>query len=113
MASARRVIARDLARSDAARQDRLRPRRALLQCEQARSLAHMVWEACGGVCVYCHKPMLRMDDDPLSFSIDHVLPKSRGGSNRIENLAGAHKRCNNEKGSLTGDEYRLVLAARQ
>jgi len=36
----------------------------------------------------------------------------RGGSNRIGNLVGAHRRCNGEKGSLTGEEYRAVLAVR-
>lgn len=79
------------------------------------SRAQQVFDKCGGICVYCVKPMLSPGlpgDDPMGFSIDHDVPRSRGGSNRLANLVGAHKRCNNEKGSLTGAEYRAVLAAR-
>lgn len=75
-----------------------------------RALA--VWDKSNGICVYCDKPMLRMPGDPLSFTIDHDIPKCRKGSNHLDNLVGAHARCNNEKGSLTGDEYRAVLKVR-
>lgn len=30
-------------------------------------------------------------------SLDHVMPKSKGGPNRLGNVALAHKRCNNDK----------------
>lgn len=32
-------------------------------------------------------------------SIEHVIPLAKGGSNRIENLALSHEKCNHERGS--------------
>lgn len=89
----REVIARNQVLSDsAARKDRLRPHRRagkvivyipmpaaplppVKVVERVLSAAEKVWENCGGRCVYCGKPMLRSPDDPLSFSIDHDVPK--------------------------------------
>src|SRR5271157_5828388 len=33
------------------------------------------------ICPYCDKPI-----PPLDFSIDHITPKQKGGSNAMENL---------------------------
>jgi len=38
------------------------------------------------------------------LTIDHVLPKSRGGKNTWENLVTACKRCNQKKGNKTPKE---------
>ena len=32
------------------------------------------------------------------ITIDHILPKSRGGTNAIGNLQATHIRCNQKKG---------------
>lgn len=42
-------------------------------------------------CIYC--------GTKRHLTVDHVFPKSRGGSSRIENKVAACKRCNNKKGS--------------
>jgi 5-methylcytosine-specific restriction endonuclease McrA len=44
---------------------------------------------------------------------DHVIPKSRQGSNKPENLVDACKPCNCLKGCLTLEEFRLVVAFRK
>lgn len=36
--------------------------------------------------------------EPLSFTIDHVIPLAKGGADVLENLAAAHRRCNLRKG---------------
>lgn len=52
------------------------------------------------ICPYCLKEF------PLSkATADHCVPRSRGGSSEPYNLVWACKRCNNEKGSLTPEEY--------
>jgi 5-methylcytosine-specific restriction endonuclease McrA len=46
------------------------------------------------VCEYCHSP------ERLSanrFTVDHVIPKSLGGSDRLTNLALACRRCNERR----------------
>jgi 5-methylcytosine-specific restriction endonuclease McrA len=50
-------------------------------------------------CQYCANHFLT---DQLTM--DHVLPKSRGGKNTWENLVAACKRCNQKKGSRTKKE---------
>jgi 5-methylcytosine-specific restriction endonuclease McrA len=42
---------------------------------------------------------------------DHRVPLSRGGSNDIENIIPACRRCNTRKRTLTEDEFRARLAA--
>jgi 5-methylcytosine-specific restriction endonuclease McrA len=49
-------------------------------------------------CAYCHKEATR-------WEVDHILPRSRGGSNRISNLALSCHACNQEKGDQTATEY--------
>ncbi|MCA9389803.1 HNH endonuclease [candidate division WWE3 bacterium] len=44
-------------------------------------------------CQICHKPMLAWE-----ATIDHVIPKHQGGSNRFGNLQLSHFDCNCEKG---------------
>jgi 5-methylcytosine-specific restriction endonuclease McrA len=53
-------------------------------------------------CQYCGKKN-------LILTIDHVLPKSRGGEDSWENLVAACKHCNNVKGDSTPLEAGMPL----
>ena len=57
----------------------------------------VVFERDGGVCVYCESP-----DHP---TIDHVVPRSRGGTDELSNLVLACRRCNSAKGARTPQEW--------
>lgn len=52
-------------------------------------------------CYLCGEPMALRSEmfahDSVMPSLDHVIPKCRGGTNRLGNVALAHKRCNNAK----------------
>lgn len=55
-------------------------------------------EKWGRRCVYCSA-----EDVPLE--VEHIVPKIRGGSNRVSNLTLACRTCNRTKGSLTAEEF--------
>ncbi|ADE14921.1 HNH endonuclease [Nitrosococcus halophilus Nc 4] len=49
-------------------------------------------------CAYCNKK-----DIPLE--VEHIIPRSRGGSNRVSNLTLARAPCNKKKNSKTAAEF--------
>ncbi len=49
-------------------------------------------------CAYCGK-------DNLPLEIEHIIPKSRGGSDRVSNLTLACHKCNQNKGDKTAAEF--------
>ena len=58
-----------------------------------------VLERDGAFCAYCGAPDVRLE-------LDHIHPRSRGGSDSPDNLTPACKRCNTSKGAKTLDEWR-------
>jgi 5-methylcytosine-specific restriction endonuclease McrA len=55
-------------------------------------------EKCGHRCAYCGKRDVLLE-------IEHILPKSRGGSDRVSNLTIACHACNQMKGDWTAAEF--------
>jgi len=55
----------------------------------------------GGACAYCGSKAL--------IEIDHRTPLARGGSNLIENILPACRRCNRRKHLMTEEEFRDFL----
>jgi 5-methylcytosine-specific restriction endonuclease McrA len=43
------------------------------------------------------------------LTLDHIVPRSRGGRTHPENLCASCKRCNQRKGDRTPDEARMPL----
>lgn len=66
------------------------------QCLNCRHLKkiYALLIACGHypICPWCKKPIYKIDD----FTWDHIVPKSAGGTDTIDNLQPMHKICNNE-----------------
>ncbi len=52
-----------------------------------------------GLCAYCETPMFG------NYSVDHMLPISRGGSNDWSNLAIVCVSCNSRKAAKTVEEF--------
>jgi len=50
------------------------------------------------LCEYCQSP-LEFSSTP--FSVEHIFPISKGGTDNIENLALACQGCNNHKSTKT------------
>ncbi len=53
-------------------------------------------------CGYCGR-------GDLTFTIDHIIPKTKGGKDTWENLVTACLPCNNKKGSKTPEEAGMQL----
>ncbi|EKO3443743.1 HNH endonuclease [Vibrio fluvialis] len=53
-----------------------------------------------GKCFYCGE---------AGTEVDHVIAKSRGGSNRISNLVMACRKCNGSKRQKTIEEFRIHI----
>lgn len=55
-------------------------------------------EKWGRKCAYCGK-------ENVTLEIEHIIPKSRGGTNRVSNLTLACHECNQKKGNKTAEEF--------
>lgn len=58
----------------------------------------------GGKCQYCGKNFPKSE-----FTIDHVIPRSRGGRSIWENVVCACSKCNRKKGGQTPEQARMKL----
>jgi 5-methylcytosine-specific restriction endonuclease McrA len=61
-------------------------------------LREYMLEKWGRTCAYC-----RAENVPLQ--LEHLIPKGRGGSNRVSNLTLSCEDCNKKKGDLTASEF--------
>ena len=51
--------------------------------------------------------------DPLSFVVDHIVPRNRGGADTIDNKQPAHRACNRAKSDkLPEDDAPVFVTAR-
>lgn len=53
-----------------------------------------VFRRAKGCCEYCHSQQAFSSDD---FAVEHIVPKSAGGGDDLENLALSCQGCNNRK----------------
>lgn len=63
-----------------------------------------IWAKTKGICYYCGDPL-----NPDTWTVDHVIPRCAGGSNKIENLQPTCEPCNSLK-SLQDQEFCERLA---
>lgn len=82
---------------------------------RTKSLRSLTWVKSQGICFLCGMPMWLEGDQasPLTYTLEHVIPRARGGANELFNLEGAHQWCNNWKGDSLMEElprdYRKFL----
>lgn len=65
----------------------------------------VVFERDGWLCGICglHIDRNLAHPDPMSASVDHIIPLARGGLHAMANVQAAHLNCNVRKGSRHGD----------
>ena len=68
-----------------------------------------VWGKTGGMCWYCGKLM-----NPFkTFSVDHFIPITHGGSSILANLVPTCRPCNSAKRNRTLEEFRRLCQKKQ
>lgn len=68
------------------------------------------WNNSSGRCFYCGTTLRLQKRLHNTVQWDHMVPLFRGGRNEDNNIAPACRECNTQKGTLTADEYHLVIA---
>ena len=71
-----------------------------------KSKKQKVYQKFVGHCAYCGKPLFLGTFD---CTIDHIIPRSVGGTSDFSNLALSCYECNTQKSSLTLEEFRKKL----
>ena len=64
----------------------------------SKKVRQQVRERANYLCEYCHSPE---EASAAQFEIDHIQPRSRGGTDTLENLALACQRCNGYRYNFT------------
>lgn len=61
---------------------------------------YRLWRKQNGICPLCDEAMLETDVPRIMvLTIDHIVPRARGGSNNERNIQLTHIQCNIDKGS--------------
>lgn len=74
---------------------------------KVKNLARLAVSIYGSSCCYCHEPIeskyanerIYGHNHPKRLSLEHLLPRSCGGSDSIENLRPCHLGCNARRGA--------------
>jgi hypothetical protein len=57
-----------------------------------------LWNEAGGLCHWCHKPTVLVNSPvPLQATIDHVIPRCRGGADTLDNVVNSCLKCNQDR----------------
>lgn len=69
-----------------------------------------IFERDGWICQFCGRKINKRLKwpNPLSKSIDHIIPLSKGGDDSPINVQAAHLRCNIMKQAQSGGQLRLI-----
>jgi 5-methylcytosine-specific restriction endonuclease McrA len=73
--------------------------------DRRRAVARLL-QRDGNVCYYCREDFT----EEVLPTIDHILPVSQGGDNRLANLVLACDWCNRHRGTKTIDQFIIWLA---
>lgn len=76
--------------------------------QHAYNQKRRLYQLYGGHCFYCLREIEERSDNNTR---DHLIPKARGGTNKIDNLVLACKPCNNERGCKQAVRYLLRWCA--
>lgn len=68
----------------------------------AQELSKIVLAEYGSLCHLCLKSIETQEE----YSVDHIIPRSKGGTNDLDNLRPAHRKCNYSRSDRSIEEFR-------
>jgi len=75
------------------------------------ALRKQVYKKTNGRCAFCNMKLtlnkLNRGSENQRMTIDHIIPKSKGGESILDNYQPLCTRCNQCKGSLLEDEMEV------
>ncbi len=75
---------------------------ALKSSEAQRIWRQSIFDRDDNACVYC--------GSDRELTLDHVVPKSKGGPTTASNCVTACRKCNHAKGSMSLADFSLMIA---
>ena len=83
------------------RQQYLRDRDRMYRNAKTPAFKARIYFKSNGKCGICHQAIdtTLAWPDPLSLSLDHIVPRSLGGTHSAHNLQAAHLECNAKRGN--------------
>ena len=102
----KKVVTKILKRADSTRYSLItRSKKYKVECKiTVEELRQLMYDSYGKKCKYCDN-ILTINN----FVFDHVVPISTGGTSNIENIQLICKKSNGMKGSLTEDNFHILL----
>jgi 5-methylcytosine-specific restriction endonuclease McrA len=83
-----------------------------MKAAQRIKLFETIFARDGGRCVYCgvdtHRLAKGLSRSPNLATLDHVVPRSKGGPLNPANLVLACQACNNQRGVTDAEEFRAL-----
>lgn len=83
----------------------------LRRSESERFLRQEIYDRDQWRCGICRKSISRelLYPDPMSVSLDHIVPVAEGGAHVRSNVRAAHLYCNKSRGARGGNEQLMLV----
>lgn len=72
----------------------------IYEARPTKATRNLVWRDSNRRCAYCNKPLTKE-----TFTLDHVIPKSKGGSSDASNLVVSCIPCNESKANKSLEKF--------
>ena len=72
-----------------------------LNSKRIKQIKLTLLEKQDSLCALCNRPLVNIEytiRDDNTITIDHIIPKAKGGTNNILNLRLVHHKCNSDRG---------------
>lgn len=76
-----------------------------MKSSKRKLLKALLWDTKPHECAYCNLPFA----EKIESTLDHIVPKCRGGLDEIENLCLACQDCNDKKANRNAKKFKREL----